>query len=259
MKKTVILLPVICAFFNAMAQDIIVTNKGEEILAKVEEVGDIQIKYKVFSNLSGPVYSLPKSEIFMIKYENGSKDLFNTNNTPDSKKTDKITSSLSSDSNRQTKVQSKVELLECRGKNVRDRSGKVLSKYEVQRIFADTPDALSLYNRGLSSLKTAKPWGWISAGSLVAGLTFTIVGGLEYRNSESDKLPATAYVGFGFMGLSLVSVFPYGRNLGEGVVKINSAVNIYNMAAIKKQRNSDISLNFGVTQSGGVGFTLNFN
>jgi len=258
MKKKVILLLAICAFFNAKAQDIIVTNKGEEIQAKVEEVGDIQIKYKKFSHLSGPVYSLPKSEIFMIKYENGNRDVFNTNNSPDSKKTDNNTSIASSDNNRQAKIQSKVELLESEGKNVKDRSGKILSTYEVLRIMTDTPEALSLYKKGLSNLKTGSAWGWTSAGSFVLGLTFTAVGAAEYRNSETDKLPATAYVGFGLLGVSLVSVISYGVNRGAGIIKIDSAVDIYNSAAIKKQRNSDMSLNFGLTQSGGIGFVLNF-
>lgn len=57
-------------------QDIIVKKTGDEIKAKVEEVLDTEIKYRKFENLAGPLYSMPKAEIFMIKYENGSKDVF---------------------------------------------------------------------------------------------------------------------------------------------------------------------------------------
>jgi len=107
-------------------------------------------------------------------------------------------------------------------------------------------------------MKTGSAWGWTSAGSFVLGLTFTAIGAWEYRHSESDKLSATAYVGFGLMGFSLVSLIPYAANRSAGIVKIDSAVDIYNSTAIKRQRNSDVSLNFGITQSGGIGLVLNF-
>jgi hypothetical protein len=58
------------------AQDIITQKNGDEIKAKVIEVGINDVKYKKFSNESGPTYTLSKSDIFMIKYENGEKDIF---------------------------------------------------------------------------------------------------------------------------------------------------------------------------------------
>jgi hypothetical protein len=58
------------------AQDVITRKNGSEIRAKVVEVGLSEIKYKMYGNESGPTYTLPKSEIFMIKYETGNKDVF---------------------------------------------------------------------------------------------------------------------------------------------------------------------------------------
>ena len=58
-------------------QDLIVKKSGEEIKSKVEQVLDTEIKYRKFENLTGPLYSIMKTEVFMIKYENGSKDVFN--------------------------------------------------------------------------------------------------------------------------------------------------------------------------------------
>jgi hypothetical protein len=57
------------------AQDVIVRTDGEEIKAKVVEVGTTDVKYKKYGNESGPNYSLSKSKIFMIKYENGDRDV----------------------------------------------------------------------------------------------------------------------------------------------------------------------------------------
>jgi hypothetical protein len=77
-------------------QDVIVKKNGDEIKAKVEEVLATEIKYRKFENLTGPLYSMAKSEIFMIKYENGSKDVFGAD-TPVA-----ATSSVSESSSGQT-------------------------------------------------------------------------------------------------------------------------------------------------------------
>ncbi len=51
--------------------DIIILKNGQEILAKVLEVGQTEIKYKNCDNQSGPTFLKNNSEIFMIKYPNG--------------------------------------------------------------------------------------------------------------------------------------------------------------------------------------------
>jgi len=72
---TFILLTTSISVINA--QDIITKKNGDEIKAKVQEVGINDVRYKLFENESGPTYTLLKSDIFMIKYENGEKDRFN--------------------------------------------------------------------------------------------------------------------------------------------------------------------------------------
>ena len=61
---------------SAFSQDIIVLQNGNEIKASVSDIGLDAIKYKKFENLSGPLYTMKKSEVFMIKYVNGTKDVF---------------------------------------------------------------------------------------------------------------------------------------------------------------------------------------
>ena len=64
-------------FINALnAQDFIIKKNGDEVTAKIEEVGVSEIKYKKFDNQDGPLYTILKSEIFMIKYANGTKEVF---------------------------------------------------------------------------------------------------------------------------------------------------------------------------------------
>ena len=77
MKKLIIAIISILIFNNVYTQDIIIKRNGEEIKSKVIEVGTTEIKYKKNDNINGPIFSIFKSDVFMIKYENGTKDVFN--------------------------------------------------------------------------------------------------------------------------------------------------------------------------------------
>jgi hypothetical protein len=48
--------------------------KYKEILCKVLEIDDNNIKYKKFSNINGPTIVIKKSEVYMIKYSNGTSE-----------------------------------------------------------------------------------------------------------------------------------------------------------------------------------------
>ena len=73
------ILPVVLLLMGhaAFAQDIITKKDGSEIQAKILEINESDIKYKKFSNLEGPVYSMSISDIVMIRYQNGENDVFN--------------------------------------------------------------------------------------------------------------------------------------------------------------------------------------
>ncbi len=62
---------------GAYSQDYIMKKNGEEIKAIISEVGHSEVKYKKHDSPNGPVFTILKSDIFMIRYENGSKDVFN--------------------------------------------------------------------------------------------------------------------------------------------------------------------------------------
>ena len=55
--------------------DQIIFKDGSEVSAKVNEVGINEIKYKRCDSPDGPFYVSRKSEIFMIKYANGTKEV----------------------------------------------------------------------------------------------------------------------------------------------------------------------------------------
>jgi hypothetical protein len=78
MKKIIFsALATIFTLSNCFSQDIITKKTSEDIQAKVIEVTTTEVKYKKFDNQNGPTFTLLKSDILMIRYENGSKDIFN--------------------------------------------------------------------------------------------------------------------------------------------------------------------------------------
>lgn len=76
-KFILTMLALITMHATTIAQDMITRKTGEEIMAKILEVNLTEIKYKKFDNPDGPTFTVLKSEVFMIKYENGTKDMFN--------------------------------------------------------------------------------------------------------------------------------------------------------------------------------------
>ena len=78
MRKLLLLLFLITGFISAFSQDEITFRDGETLKVKVLEIGSSDITYKKADNLTGPSYSVSKDKVFMIKYENGTKDVFGT-------------------------------------------------------------------------------------------------------------------------------------------------------------------------------------
>lgn len=62
-----------------IAQDVIYTNSGNKIEAKVLEINTASVKYKDHNNLDGPTYVINKSDVVLIKYTNGMTEVINSN------------------------------------------------------------------------------------------------------------------------------------------------------------------------------------
>ena len=56
--------------------DIISMKDGEEILALVQKISETGVTYRLFAYPNGPRYTIEKSEIYTIRYANGSMDVF---------------------------------------------------------------------------------------------------------------------------------------------------------------------------------------
>ena len=72
----------LCLSSLVYAQDVIVLNGGSSIISKVLEISDTDVKYKKWSNLEGPTYTLKKADIISINYQNGERESFSNNKSP---------------------------------------------------------------------------------------------------------------------------------------------------------------------------------
>jgi len=147
---------------NLFAQDIIIMKSGDEIQSIVTEVGIDVIKYKKFDNPEGPVYSVQKANVFMIKYKNGTKDVF-TEQEVVKPKTDTVVVKKTTPA-----VKAPSYLSYSLGVKL---DNKKLSSDEVNKLYANHPEALNLYNKGESFHTLAEVMSYLEIGTLlVTGL-----------------------------------------------------------------------------------------
>ena len=66
----------------AHAQDLLTKRTGEELAVRVVEITPAEVKYRRADNPDGPVISLWRSDVFMIRYANGTKEVLNAGAAP---------------------------------------------------------------------------------------------------------------------------------------------------------------------------------
>ena len=69
----------LCLAGMATAQDVIVRTDNSTVLSKVLEISSTEIKYKKWDNQDGPIYSIDRSEVISINYQNGEVETFSGN------------------------------------------------------------------------------------------------------------------------------------------------------------------------------------
>jgi hypothetical protein len=81
MKNTILLFAIaILSISQSIAQDRLFFLNGDETDVKITEITSSEVKYKRMDNLDGPSFSTLKSELFMIKYANGDKEMITAQN-----------------------------------------------------------------------------------------------------------------------------------------------------------------------------------
>jgi len=208
------------------AQDVITLKNGDDIKAIVQEVGIDDVKYKRFDNPNGPNYMLKKAEILMIRYENGSKDVFN-----------KFATSNSVDKQQQTSIGTmQPELSYSDGVW---QNGTKLSADNVRSVMSGNSEALRQYNSGKSLYLAGQIIGYPCA-FLFGWDLGTRLGGGEGNG---------ALLGVGAAGTVVGLIMMY-----SGESKIKTSVKLYNS---KVNNSLSYQIDFGFTETG-IGLCMRF-
>lgn len=62
---------------TTLASDLLITKQGDELEVKVTEITADSIKYRLSHQPDGPIRNIDISEVFMVKYSDGTKEVFN--------------------------------------------------------------------------------------------------------------------------------------------------------------------------------------
>ncbi len=168
---------------QAHSQDLITKRSGEDIKAKIIEIGLNEVKYKRFDNPDGPLIIISKEEILIIRYENGQKEIFDSPALTSTKK------SIVQDWKYQGELDAQKYYRGYRAHwagtfiptifigplfglipAIGNSSAQVKDKHLVNDNNPDwfkNPDYHQAYTRAAKKMKTKKVWGGYLGGSLI--------------------------------------------------------------------------------------------
>ena len=85
MKRILFITILIFSRFIVFSQDIIYLKNGTEIKAKIIELTNEFVKYKKYEQQEGPLRNQLISDVFMVIYENGTREVFKEEKKDDTK------------------------------------------------------------------------------------------------------------------------------------------------------------------------------
>lgn len=247
MKKLLSIILTLVAFSSLYAQDTIRLRSGEIIPAQVQEIGISEIRYKQWSNLEGPTYVQPKSNVLSITYKNGTRDNFitipsqdqtNPTSSSSSSSTDQAFSDALNPNHYTLKYDNKSESFISLG-------DKVLSSYEAEQILGKDN-----YGTFLSGIHQHKATGWMApVGSIFSMSSLPLI--LSKRNVNL----MLAGLGLAIIG---VPMFIVGIAVSSsGNKRANNVINDYNTQMNRLKSSSPATLSFNLSPVS-AGLTLSF-
>ncbi len=267
--KKALLLPLFLFLLGSSllwAQDSVILKNGTEIQVKVLEVSSAQIKYKKQENPDGPLYTYSIKDVLLIKYANGTKDVFGSQSSS-------VTTALPEPNSPRIETVEQLRYRRgfCSGQFVSPQ-GNRLSGAETRQLLSATPAALDYYQRGKalrmgSYLTSAAAVGMIGGGLAVALLAGEGNGGEHHgwnlgpgdkENGIGDNRHDEHHNG----DLTQAGYIVAGAGLLTGLVGIwlDHRVTINFKRAAEQYNNSrPVSLHFGPSTKGlGLGMALKF-
>ena len=256
-------------------QDNIILKNGSEIRAKVLEVSPSHIKYRRQDNPEGPVYTTGTSDVVLINYANGTKDVLNQPATPAPRMTPAPMNPFLSGTLPSTGAITLSRLSYHTGLFSRYfmiGTGERIDNSVARSLLVEHPDAMRAYRRGQSLRRwtyvtAATGLALIGAGVIVAAVGEGVFGGNEENSRGGVNTNSTMDTdgrnrgdhGGAEIGMAVA---------GGGVLLGVAAIILDHRATVEFRRATDrynlhqqppTSLRFGPSSRGlGVGMTYSF-
>jgi hypothetical protein len=213
LKRLVIIFICLQCFTAIYAQDTIVQLNGTEIRVRVKEIDDVNVKYTRFDNQNGPVYLVKKSQVAMIKYENGTRDVFSQNEVKVENNEVKI------DKKKDQKTNSGEKITMKRGKYCYE--GRYLTNKQLKDIIVPnaTPEIIQGLNNGIRNRTISDVIGYVGFFTELSGLM--IYSASNHKNTAGVALAIT---GFGIMTIGLPFNFIGKSQIKKSVLKYNNTI-----------------------------------
>jgi len=239
MKNFLLFAALFCCV-NAFAQDVILKRDGSDIKAKVLEITGQQVKYKDYDFQSGPTRNINISDVFMITYENGRKEVFNQQSSAPAPKGE----------NYNAPPQSDLQKEFYRIGSDDDEMLNFFRRNNFNKYYEDFQSACRMRSAGKGLFGAGM-------GLSAAGLVLTVTGVVLWEHVDEDYGFYITWSGVGVLGAGQVLVIasiPVSAVAGgkKKAIKNDFVKQHFGVDAYCQPR-----LNFGLTTTG-VGFVLNF-
>lgn len=225
-------------------------TNGDEIEAKVVKVTDSELEYKRYDNLDGPSYVKSLANVFMVKYENGVKDVFTT---PESvmRKDD------GEGPVKKMGEHSPLELKRYKG-HIVSNLGYVKDD-DMKRLLGD-----DVFNEYLSARKGYEVGNTLSAFGMATGVLgiMAYIGAVTSALDGDGSVAALLYVAGSVAIVAHAIMTPIGyvrRGVAAGQIsRIAEGYNIYNKGIVMEMEVSPVLLAGGYGVAPGLGVSLRF-
>ena len=247
--RRLILISVCCMRLTAFSQDVIVTKSGEQIRAKIVEVTEEAVSYKIAQDTTGAVYILTigKDKIKIISWENGTVDDYEKN-LPETKKVE--------NNNGVVKNNDKLPFITKGMSLFYLDNGQVYNEAELKRFLMEQHlgSVWTQYSSGKRTLATG-------CGLMGGGLGIILLGSLMMTGEQSllGALIVAPVVLMCWIAGGVLTIVGIPLAI-SGSVKKRVAINDYNSIYAGKpcpKYAQNVTYKIGVVGNG-LGFSLNF-
>ena len=242
------------------SQDIIVLKNGDEIKAVVQEIGDDYVLYKTSDNLSGPVHYKPIDQVFMIRYGNGEKEVFNVIAKQETRRQEPQKESNKQETQQYQQTQS--EGSNIYSEDLKKEFDKIGKKDKVMLEFFRKHNYTDYYNRfNAACRKRNSGKALLGVGMGLTGVGVVLVP-VSIFALASDNISAAAimvlsgYVSIGVGQILTIVSIPVSASAGKKkkTIKNDFAMKYFGTSGYTYMP----EINVGITQNGGMGLTLKF-